>query len=34
MRVDLAEQTFSKDVENALEAIEELKDISESTRVS
>ncbi|CAJ0751439.1 9385_t:CDS:2 [Entrophospora sp. SA101] len=32
MRVDLAEQTLSKDVENALEAIEELKDISEGTR--
>nr|CAG8602237.1 16007_t:CDS:2 [Entrophospora candida] len=32
MCVDLAEQTLSKDVENALEAIEELKDISEGTR--
>ncbi|CAJ0908283.1 10047_t:CDS:2, partial [Entrophospora sp. SA101] len=29
MHVDLAEQTLSKDVENALEVIEELNDISE-----
>jgi len=34
MRVDLAEQTLSKEVENALELIEELKDISDGTRVS
>nr|CAG8509896.1 10786_t:CDS:2 [Entrophospora candida] len=33
MRVDLAEQTLSKDVENALEAIEELNDISEGKSV-
>ncbi|GBB98284.1 hypothetical protein RclHR1_03190016 [Rhizophagus clarus] len=32
MRVDLAKQTLSKDVENAMEMIEELKDISKGTR--
>jgi hypothetical protein len=34
MRVDLAEQTLSKDVENAMEMIDELKGISAGTRVS
>ena len=34
MRVDLAEHTLSKEVENALENIESLKKISEETRVS
>ncbi len=34
MRVDLAEQTLSKDVENAMEMIDELKEISTGTRVS
>jgi len=34
MRVDLAEQTLSKDVENALKSIDELKDISVGTRVN
>ncbi|UZO08781.1 uncharacterized protein OCT59_029032 [Rhizophagus irregularis] len=32
MRVDLAEQTLSKDVENAMEMIDELKEISAGTR--
>jgi hypothetical protein len=34
MRVDLAEQTLCVDVENALEIIDELKEISIGTRVS
>ena len=34
MRVDLAEQTLSRDVENAMEMIDELKEISSGTRVS
>jgi hypothetical protein len=34
MRVDLAEHTLSKEVENALASIKELKNISEGTRVS
>ncbi|GES73643.1 hypothetical protein GLOIN_2v1541965 [Rhizophagus clarus] len=34
MRVDLAEHTLSKEVEFALESIEELKNISEGTRVN
>ena len=34
MRVDLAEDTLSKEVEDALSSIKELKDISEGTRVS
>ncbi len=34
MRVDLAEHTLSKEVEDALASIEELKKISEGTRVS
>jgi hypothetical protein len=34
MRVDLAEQTLCKDVENAMEIIDELKEISTGTRVS
>ncbi|GBB84074.1 hypothetical protein RclHR1_10700002 [Rhizophagus clarus] len=34
MRVDLAEHTLSKEVEDALRSIKELKDISEGTRVS
>src|SRR5687767_15887240 len=34
MRVDLAEHTLSKEIEDALEAIEKLKKISEGTRVS
>ena len=34
MRVDLAEQTLSKDVENAIEMIDELKEISTGIRVS
>jgi hypothetical protein len=34
MRVDLVEHTLSKEVENALASIKELKDISEGTRVS
>ncbi|PKB96458.1 hypothetical protein RhiirA5_385327 [Rhizophagus irregularis] len=33
MHVDLAEQTLSKDVENAMEMIDELKEISAGTRV-
>jgi hypothetical protein len=33
MRVDLVEHTLSKEVENALASIKELKDISEGTRV-
>jgi len=33
MRVDLAEHTLSKEVEDALISIEELKNISEGTRV-
>ncbi|CAB4402948.1 unnamed protein product [Rhizophagus irregularis] len=32
MRVDLAEHTLSKEVEDALSNIEELKNISEGTR--
>jgi len=34
MRVDLAKQTLSKDVENTMEMIDELKEISTETRVS
>jgi hypothetical protein len=34
MRVDLAEQTLSKEVEDALASIEKLKEISEGTRVN
>ena len=34
MRVDLAEDTLSKEVEDALASIEELKEISEETRVN
>ena len=34
MRVDLAEHTLSKEVEDALASINELKNISEGTRVS
>ncbi len=34
MQVDLAEQTLSKDVENIMEMINELKKISAGTRVS
>ena len=34
MRVDLAEHTLSKEVEDALASIEELKKISEGIRVS
>jgi len=34
MRVDLAEQTLSKDVERAMKMIDELKEISVGTRVS
>ena len=34
MRVDLAEHTLSKEVENALTSIKKLKDISEGTKVS
>jgi len=34
MRVDLAEHTISKEVEDALASIDELKEISEGTRVS
>jgi len=34
MRVDLAEDTLSKEVEDALASIEELKKISEGTRVN
>jgi|GEM_PF-6002725 len=34
MRVDLAEHTLSKEVEDALASIEELKEISEGTQVS
>ena len=34
MRVDLAEHTLSKDVEDALASIKELNNISEGTRVS
>ena len=34
MRVDLAEQTLSKDVEQAMEMIDELNEISVGTRVS
>ena len=33
MRVDLAEQTFSSDVEKAMTLIDPLKDISIGTRV-
>ena len=34
MRVDLAEHTLSKEVEDALASIDKLKNISEGTRVS
>ena len=34
MRVDLAEDTLSKEVEDALASIEELKKISEGTKVN
>jgi hypothetical protein len=34
MHVDLAEHTLSKEVEDALATIKELKNISEGTRVS
>jgi hypothetical protein len=34
MRVDLAKYTLSKEVENALEMIDELKELSVGTRVS
>ena len=34
MRVDLAEHTLSKEVKNALEKIDELKELSVGTRVS
>ena len=34
MRVDLAEHTLSKEVENALEIIDELKELSVGTKVS
>ena len=34
MRVDLAEHTLSKDVENAMNLIDKLKEISAGTRVS
>lgn len=33
MRVDLAEHTLSKDVENVMNLIDELKEISTGTRV-
>lgn len=34
MRIDLAEHTLSKEVEFALESIEELKNVSEGTKVN